>query len=295
MYKYFNNIAFMSVARFFPILCLVLSIIGQARAQSVDLDQQNEISMDSSNHRTADYKTVNASMLDSSDDLWNSANRLYAENHYAQALDLYSMLYGREQITAELCYNIGNCYYRMDSVGQSVLWYSRALKLDPSDEDAQYNLLVAQQKVRDRIEPLPEFFLKNWITKLGNTFSSNQWSLIALVMFTLAMFGVFVWFTASRMSLRKVGFYGMLVVAILFVCSLSYAMWSYSIASNDDRGVVIASSSVVKSSPSVGGKDLFVLHSGTDFRIIENLDGWSQIVIADGSKGWIATKSIERI
>ena len=51
----------------------------------------------------------------------------------------------------------------------------------------------------------------------------------------------------------------------------------------------------VKSSPSAGSKDIFVLHEGTRVRMLEQLDGWTEIVLSDGNKGWITSNAIEAI
>ena len=51
----------------------------------------------------------------------------------------------------------------------------------------------------------------------------------------------------------------------------------------------------VKSSPDRSATDLFVLHEGTLVRITDRLDGWCEVTIADGKKGWIDGRTIETI
>ena len=41
--------------------------------------------------------------------------------------------------------------------------------------------------------------------------------------------------------------------------------------------------------------DLFVLHEGTVVTITDRLDGWCEVVIADGKKGWVEGRKIEII
>lgn len=48
--------------------------------------------------------------------------------------------------SAELLYNIGNCYYRLNKPGQAALYYTRALLADPGLAEARANLGFIQRK-----------------------------------------------------------------------------------------------------------------------------------------------------
>lgn len=62
-----------------------------------------------------------------------------------------------------------------------------------------------------------------------------------------------------------------------------------------EQAVVMSSAISVKSSPDRSATDLFVLHEGTKVRIATEIDGWYEIVIADGKKGWTESRNIEQI
>ena len=54
--------------------------------------------------------------------------------------------------------------------------------------------------------------------------------------------------------------------------------------------------SSVKSSPSsTSSKDLFVIHEGTKVNIIDQVNGWYNISLADGRQGWVRKNDIEVI
>ena len=63
----------------------------------------------------------------------------------------------------------------------------------------------------------------------------------------------------------------------------------------DASAVVMTASTAVKSSPDKSSTDLFVLHEGTVVTITDRLDGWCEVVIADGKKGWVEGRKIEII
>ena len=90
----------------------------------------------------------------------DEAAALYSQSRYGEALDLYLGLLGEGYGTAELYYNIGNTYYRMDSLGRAILFYRRALALKPGMDDARQNLALAESRTVDRITPLPRPFMQ---------------------------------------------------------------------------------------------------------------------------------------
>ncbi len=54
-------------------------------------------------------------------------------------------------------------------------------------------------------------------------------------------------------------------------------------------------SAAVKSSPDNSGKDLFLLYEGDRVEVRDALNGWSEITVANGNRGWIKTTAISMI
>jgi SH3-like domain-containing protein len=54
-------------------------------------------------------------------------------------------------------------------------------------------------------------------------------------------------------------------------------------------------SSVTSSPSSDAAKSLFILHEGTKVKVLDEVSGYSDVELADGRRGWIATQDIERI
>lgn len=229
------------------------------------------------------------------DQLWAIANQAYVSKDFAKAAALYGAIEEQGKTSVKLCYNLGNCYFRMDKMGGAVLWYNRALELDPSNRDAKYNLEIANAKTMDRIDTVPEFFLKTWIRAFGKTMSSDSWAVLALVLVGLSLCGIVAWLMSRAMWIRRVGFYGMVVGLVLCLVAVSYSVYGYSEATNRHRAVVMVEGVAVKSSPAKGGKDIFVIHEGTVVSRGEDLEGWSQITLSNGSSGWVENSAIESI
>lgn len=92
------------------------------------------------------------------DSLWNRANVLYADTHYQEALDNYMEIERSGKESATLYYNMGNTYFQMRYIAYAILYYEKALRLEPNNPDIAYNLEIAREQCIDRIEPVPVFF-----------------------------------------------------------------------------------------------------------------------------------------
>ena len=90
------------------------------------------------------------------DSLWAQAVSDYTEENYQAALDGFAAIEEAGYVSPALYYNMGNCCYKLGHrVGLSILYYEKALKLDPAYEDAAVNLEIAREQTLDRIEAVP--------------------------------------------------------------------------------------------------------------------------------------------
>ena len=227
--------------------------------------------------------------------LWNKANTAYINGDFHAAADTYEELLSRGVSSMKLYYNLGNAYFKDDRIGKAILYYNRALRLAPGNDDIRYNLSVAEARTKDNIEDIPEFFFVTWMRDIRHMMGCTAWSLLSLALLA-CMLGLFlVYLLAQRISLRKAGFYGTLAMLLVFVASTSFAVTERRELLDSTEAVVMSSSVSVKSSPDKASTDLFVLHEGTKVRTVSELGDWREIVIADGKKGWVEARTIEMI
>ena len=226
---------------------------------------------------------------------WEQANAAYNNGDYASALKQYEAIQADGLHSAALYYNMANAYFKMDELAEAILYYNRALRIAPADEDIRHNLEYAEQMTRDSIEEIPEFILTTWVRAVRGALSSTAWCILSLVLLVVSLSMMLVYLLAQRLSLRKTGFYVMVVAGVLFILTTIFA-WSEGRMDVEHREAVIMNSAVsIKSSPDRAATELFVLHEGTKVVIGETISGWAEVRIADGRKGWIEENRIERI
>ena len=230
------------------------------------------------------------------DSLWNNANEAYAAGNWAEALEGYEMVSSMGLESAALYCNTGDAYYKSDNIPMAILYYERALKLDPSYSDAQYNLELMNSLIQDRIEPVPEFFVVKWFKDICYVMDSDAWAVAFLVLLalTLALFLMFI--LAPTPAGRRVGFFTGLVTLLLMTASLSFSVWQKNDYMKADKAIITRPVTSVKSSPSSeASKDLFVLHEGTKVTILDQVGNWNNISLADGRQGWLPASDMEKI
>ena len=86
---------------------------------------------------------------------FEQANDLYNSGYYKEAIDRYDSILEADQHSAELYFNLANCYYKLNEIGPSIFYYEKALKLAPNDSDILNNLGYAQKMTIDAIQEVP--------------------------------------------------------------------------------------------------------------------------------------------
>ena len=230
------------------------------------------------------------------DSLWNAANQAYSEGRWTDAADDYEMISSMGLESAALYCNTGDAFFKDGNLPKAILYYERALKLDPSYADARYNLELLNARIQDRIEFVPEFILKVWAKDVCWLMDSDSWAVAFLIFLGLTLAMILLFLLAPSVAGRRTGFFTGIVTLLLAVASVSFSLWQKTDYLNADDAIVMRPVSAVKSSPSSeASQDLFVLHEGTKVKILDQVGSWNNIELSDGRQGWIPSGDIEVI
>lgn len=160
----------------------------------------------------------------SPEQLWDRANTAYINGDFHAAAEFYEQILARGLSSMKLYYNLANACFKEGRLGKSILFYHRALRLAPGNDDIRYNLSVAEARTKDNIEQIPEFFFTEWMRGVRRLMSCTAWSVFSLAALVCALALFLAYLLAQRLPLRKAGFYGTLVAAAVFMLTSWFAM-----------------------------------------------------------------------
>jgi tetratricopeptide (TPR) repeat protein len=228
-------------------------------------------------------------------DLVLKGNKAYSAGSFSIAAEQYKKVVGEGYESPVLFYNIGNACFKQNDFASAILWYERAKRLDPGNEDINFNLNVANTKISDKIEPLPELFYKRWFDAFVQVFSTDAWAILCVVMFFAALLCLVVYVASRVLILRKLGFWCGSGLFAMSLIALFMAWNGYRFSTSGSEAIVFSPTITVKSSPDEKSTDLFVLHEGTKVRLLDTIGDWFEIRIASGSVGWLPKSALEKI
>jgi len=219
----------------------------------------------------------------------------YKSEMYPEAIKHYEAVIAQGFESAELYYNLGNAYFNINMLPDAILFYEKAKVLAPRDADINFNLNIANSMITDKIEAVPEIFYIRWWKALRNSMNLHAWSISSISIFTLLVLCAGIFFLSRQLLLRKYAFWMGVVLLFFTIALFSMTYTKYDMQSKHMEAIVFDPTITVKSSPNQLGKDLFVIHEGTKVFIIEEINDWCNISIANGSDGWLPASSVKRI
>ena len=229
----------------------------------------------------------------------NEAEAAYINNNFAESIRLYEAQVSEHrsinQESAQIYYNLGNAYFRDNQIAKAIVNYERALLLEPGDSDIRHNLRFAKTRIEDKIDSADNLFINKWIRSIQNLYSGNTWAIMGIVLFILLIVAIGVYMISIRLLLRKISFYSGIVLLSLVIITNVFAFRQKNKIVNRSTAIVMAASVSIYTSPDAHSQELFRLHEGAKVKIKREEGRWIEIMIANGSVGWLQKMNVEVI
>lgn len=248
---------------------------------------------------------VSAAFTASASSAVQQADSAYNKEDYKAAIALYNDAISQSGPTSDIYYNLGNAYYRDNKIGKAILYYERALTLDPSNSDARINLNF----VRTRMEDIPEddsSFLSNLHSDITAAMSPDAWAIVALVLFIIVLATVAIYIFSSNITVRKVGFFGGIFITLIFIYVTIIASQSANAPFNHNTAIVIVPTTNLSSAPRSTHSQtekVVPIHEGTKITITDslstpddpNVGKWYDVKINNSTRAWLNADDVEKI
>ena len=230
------------------------------------------------------------------------AHQAYKQELYNEALKLYLQEAKQTGVSSDLYCNIGDTYYRLKDNVHAVLYYERALLLDPSNSDARFNLEFVRGKMQLPDDSGDSWF-SNWVDQTVSRLSSNTWAIIAIITFLLFLAGVAAYLFMDNVLIRKIGFFGGALLLVASILANLSAFHVYHKATGGNGAIIIPENVTLSTAPREPRdkeEEAFMLQQGTRVEIVDSISDkdhgkWLQVSTAGGHKAWINAKQVEVI
>lgn len=239
------------------------------------------------------FFTSTTLLAQSADEIFTNANTLYKEGKYKEAIKLYEDIVATKNVSSELYYNLGNTYYKLNKVAECIYNYEKSIQLDPLNQDAQNNLIIAKRLTIDRIEELPNSIFQKLNENFVQKFTYNTWAVAVVFLSFLASILFLMYYFSYTSSKKRFFFTTSILSFILLVTTLIVTNYHYNESINTIEAIIFSERVSVKNEPNENANELFILHEGTKVKIVDTVDDWNKIKLVDGKTGWILKDEIK--
>ena len=226
-------------------------------------------------------------------ELFEGATTAYNEGEYEKAIENYLEIVGNGEHSSALYYNLGNCYYKLNQIAPSIYYYEKALLLSPGDKEIKNNLAYAQQMTIDAIEPAPETGLSRIYNSIIGLLTFDQWAYLAVTLVVLFVLAYLAYYFLRYSSHKRISFIVSIISLVAAIVSVSFAFIQYNSYNSEQPAIVFAQECMVKSEPNNRSSEVFLLHEGTKVKVLDELEDFKKIELADGKIGWVHQDEIK--
>jgi len=218
-------------------------------------------------------------------DQFAQANRFYEQRAYDSAVFSYRQLVSQGLESAPLYFNLGNAYFRSGDLGQAVLCYLRAKRLDPSDPDIKANLEFAHQYTSVQMEGVR-------LNPISSLFESivEPYHLSTLAWLSSGFFFLLFGFLIARYGFAFRGITirtGIWLSVLLLLSASLLTTVKYDSDFLTQRGVIIAEECVVRTGPSEQADKELDASPGLIVEILTESGDFYNVLFENKRRGWI--------
>jgi len=219
--------------------------------------------------------------------LFEKATEAYNLGEFEKAIGFYEKILDNNQHSSALYFNLGNAYYKLGEIGPSVYYYEKALLLDPADPEIANNLGYAQNMRLDAIEEMPKTVFSRLYEASVKQLSFDTWAYLTVATMFLFVFCYVAYYLLQSSTYKRITFVTSFVAIALCATSFLFAYLQFENYKKDNPAVIFAREVAITAEPNERSERIFTLHEGTKVNVLESLESWKKIRIADGQSGWL--------
>ena len=214
------------------------------------------------------------------------ANEAYGKGKFEEAMEGYEKMIALASSAphADFYFNLGNAAYRAEQPGRAMLAYERALLVQPNHPEALANLKFVRGKAGARVDD------RSWMERglRASLQPATSWVALGLGWAGFALIG----FSVLRRTGGLPRWFGIILVAAGLAAGLGLQSSRQELRR---VAIVTAKSTDARTEPADRASLAEALPAGSWVRILSEQGGWTYCELPGGGRGWLTTKSVERL
>jgi len=227
--------------------------------------------------------------------LLQEGNKALSSKKYDAAISAYNNIIKEEKVSSSVYYNLANAYLGNNNIAQAIIYYERALKLDPLDRDIMNNLEIAKGKITDPIYAIEPFFISKYWHKFTSLLSFKLWTILSILLFIGAIISLYFFLLGNTDKQNTLGRKCVIVATAIFFLTLLICVSRYMQLRSDDFAVVMENTNRYEGPDERSISEESELSEGIKVRILDSYQEWIQVSLPDLSQTWIEAKVVEKI
>jgi len=228
-------------------------------------------------------------------DLFKQGNEFYAKAKYKEAAEKYRKVLDAGYQSATLYFNLGNAYYKLEEMPLAILNYEKALNISPGDLDVKLNLQLANLKITDKIDTVPDFFLSQWWRSVVFLCSIHALAVATVILGLIGFSLLIAYLFLVPVLPKKIAFFSALFLLFVGLFTFILAAVQSHYLNAQQQAIVMNASVDAKGSPDTGSKTLFVIHAGLKVSIRQSDEDWIKVELPNGNLGWVKQSDVAGI
>jgi tetratricopeptide (TPR) repeat protein len=224
--------------------------------------------------------------------LFAEGNGFYRQGSYDSAREKYLAAIETGVRDSRLFYNLGNACFNSGRLGEAIVWYERARRLSPRDEDIAANLQFASYLRKDRVEGEEEVN-PLWRLALAVYRLPTEDELAGLFSCSFfALFGLAAWRLGRSDRRQGKPWLACFVTSSLVAVATVVLLIARLQDTGTDIAVVTVEEAVARSGPGLDQTVVFRIHEGTEMRLHRRESEWLLIRLKNGLGGWMRASDV---
>lgn len=223
--------------------------------------------------------------------IFEKGNAAYNDGNFEAAISQYEAILEAGHHSAALYFNLGNAYYRLNNIAESIFYFEKAKQLDPKNEDILLNSSFANNMTIDAIEALPKSQLAVFEDMVFQFFGVHSWAILLVLLSWLVFFLFLGYLFNHSPEVKRRFFAASVLLFVVLLAGFSFVYVNDKQTQNTEYAILFSKQINIRTEPNDRADVEFVLHEGTKVVLLDRLDEWQKIRIANGSMGW--TKNAE--